>query len=131
MREGHVGSFDGFYGRFSPERRYNMDPVPMPFIVDQGTTYTEGNDKHVHIRGTGSEGLTKRQYTIHIFVNAGLLHDSAYGYIDLVCRGTGKRILGVEKAAYNPKINVLCQKNAWVDREVMLKISTKFIEYKK
>ena len=48
-----------------------MDQVPLPFIVDQHTTFTVEGDSHVHIRGTGSDGLSKRQYTMHIWCNAG------------------------------------------------------------
>ena len=31
----------------------------MPFIVEENDTYTEEDDEHVHVQGTGNEGLTK------------------------------------------------------------------------
>ena len=58
-RDGHVGSFHPYYGRFPPERRYNMDQIPMPFVVDQHDTFTLVDDEHIQVRGTGAEGLNK------------------------------------------------------------------------
>ena len=104
------------YGRFPPERRYNMDQIPMPFIVDQNNTFTDASDEHVHVQGTGSEGLTKRQYTVHIFINAGNTREQTHGYLDLICRGKGNKVSEVEKRAYNANVNVRWQKKAWVDR---------------
>ena len=70
-----------------------MDQIPIAFIVDQNTTYTFEDDKHVQVRGTGAaEGLNKRQYTAHVFINASLECSTAYGNIDMIFRGTGKRI---------------------------------------
>ena len=127
-RNGHIGSYDGMFGRFPPDRRYNMDQVPMPFVVEQNDTYTEETDCHVHVRGVGSEGLSKRQYTVHVFINAG---GTGNGYIDLICRGQGKRVSQVEKEAYNTKVNVRWQKKAWVDREVMIDIAKSFVLFKR
>ena len=42
----------------------------IPFIDEQGSTLTHEDDDHIQVRGTGSDGLTKRQYTAHIFINA-------------------------------------------------------------
>lgn len=131
-RNGHKGSYDGMFGRFPPERRYNMDQVPIPFIVEQGNTFTHEDDEHFQVRGTRSEGLTKRQYTAHIFINAGDTQETTHGYIDMVCRGTGKRISAIEKEAYNTdKVNVFWQKKAWVDRDVMVDIAKTFVKFKK
>jgi len=80
------------FGRFPLEHRYNMDQIPMPLIVKQSDTYTEENDEHIHIRGTGSEGLTKRQYKVHGFINAGDTPENTHGCVDMVCRGKGTRI---------------------------------------
>lgn len=88
-RNGHVGSYHPHYGRFPPKRRYNMDQIPMPFVVDQDTTFTTEDDEHVHVKGPGAEGLNKRQYTAHVFINAGENEENTHGYIDLVCRGKG------------------------------------------
>lgn len=107
-----------------------MDQVPLPFVVDQNKTYTVEGDEHVHIRSPGSDGLEKRQYTMHIFVNAGDGAD-ADGYIDMIARGKGTRISAAEKAAWNTEVNVLWQKCAWVDRPIMLQIAETFGEHVK
>ena len=49
LREGVIksgnerASYDAKWGRFAPNRRFNVDQVPMPFIVEQKKTY----DVHV------------------------------------------------------------------------------------
>ena len=123
---GHIGSYDSIFGRFPPERRYNIDQIPMPFIVEQSDTYIGEDDEHVRVQGTGSEGLTKRQYTVHVFINAGDTPENTHGYVDIICHGKGTRISRIEKDSYNPLINVRCQNKAWVDREVMLEIARTF-----
>ena len=60
------------WGRFPPHLRYNMDQVPLPFVVNQETTYTLDSDNDVHIAGHGKGDLRKRQFTLHIYVNAGV-----------------------------------------------------------
>ena len=54
-----MGTYNGRFGRFPLEHRYNMDQIHMPFIVEQNDTYTEEDDEHVHVQGAGSEGLAK------------------------------------------------------------------------
>ena len=78
-----------------------MDQILMPFIVEQSDTCTEENDEHVHVRGTGSEGLKKRQYKV-FFLNAGDTPENTHGYVDMICRGKGTRISRIEKDSYNP-----------------------------
>jgi hypothetical protein len=118
--------FDNVWGRFPPEMRYNMDQVPLPFVVEQERTFTSHDDAHVHIRSCGADGLTKRQYTMHIFVNAGEGQDGVC-YVELIARGKGQRLSQVEKAGWHPLVSpVLFQKCAWVDRPTMLIIAKKF-----
>ena len=74
----------------------------MPFIVEQSDTYTEEDDEHVHVRGTGSEGLTKRQYTVHVSINTGDNPENTYGYVDMICRGKGKKYLELRKTGTTP-----------------------------
>jgi hypothetical protein len=108
-----------------------MDQIPMPFIVDQDKTFTTDDDDHCQVKGTGAEGLNKRQYTAHVFINAGDTEETAQGYIDLICRGSGTRISRLEKESYNSEVNVRWQKNAWVDRPVMIQIARTFVEFKR
>jgi hypothetical protein len=48
-----------------------MDQVPLPFVVSMHHTFTTGDDKNVQIASTGKSDLRKRQFTMHIYVNAG------------------------------------------------------------
>ena len=72
----HVGDPPGQpwckkFGRFPPRLRYNVDQVPLPFIVNQDSTYTLDDDDDVQIAGTGKGDLRKRQFTMNVYVNAG------------------------------------------------------------
>ena len=132
--DGHVGSFHPYYGRFPPECQYNMDQIPMPFVVDQHNTFTLADDEHVQVRGTGAEGLSKCQYTAHVFINADLTTEDSHGYVDMVCRGKGTRISRLEKESYDQKINVRWQPKAWVDWvdcPVMIEIAKDFVKFKR
>ena len=40
----------GLWGRFPPARRYNMDQVPLPFVVSQDDTFTMEEDTDVNIK---------------------------------------------------------------------------------
>jgi hypothetical protein len=99
-----------------------MDQVLLPFVIDQNTTHAVDGEEHIHIRSPGADGLDKRQYTMHIFSNAGR-GDKADGYIDMIARGKGTRISRAEKQAWHEEVNVRWQKCAWVDRPVMLEIA--------
>ena len=116
------------YGRFPLERRYNMDQVPLPFVVNQESTYTVDSDVNVHIKDP-SEALRKRQFTMHLFVNAGE-GEKRDGCTCLICKGA---IIGwrktIEKTAWNKKVKVLFQKNAWVDTGVMILIAKYFVAH--
>ena len=63
-----------------------MDQIPMPFVVDQDSTFTTDDDEHVHVQGTGGGGLNKQQYTAQVFISVGNSEETACGYIDLICR---------------------------------------------
>ena len=60
------------WGRYPPHLRYNMDQVPLPFVVDQETTYTLDCDDDVPIAGHGKGDLQKRQFTMNIYINVGV-----------------------------------------------------------
>ena len=64
------------------------------------------------MRGTGSEGLRKWQYTVHVFINAGDTPENTHGYVDMIFRGKGTRISRIDKDLYNPLINV-----RWYNKE--------------
>ena len=105
-----------------------MDQVPLPFVVSQEFTFTLHEDNNVHIT-CHNEALRKRQWTMHIIVNAGE-GDSRHAWVDLVSKGTGTLIKQEEKARYHPSVDMFWQKNAWVDTPVMMKLATKFVAEK-
>ena len=65
--------------------------MPLLFVSNQESTYTNQEDSDVHIAGHGKGDLRKRQFTMHIYVNAGV-GDQRDGYIELICKG--KVLLG-------------------------------------
>lgn len=62
-RRRNKSSIDPKYGRWTPGNRYNVDQVPLPFVVDQGTTYDTVGNKQVWV-SQPSSGLDKRQATL-------------------------------------------------------------------
>ena len=119
---------DALWGRFPPSHRYNMDQVPLPFVVSQDFTFTVENDTNIHIT-CPSESLRKRQWTMHVVTNAGD-GEKRHAWVDLVTRGAGKRIKQAETQRYHPGVDMFWQKNAWVDGEVMKKLAHKFVREK-
>ena len=119
---------ESVWGRFTPARRYNMDQVPLPFVVGQDHTFTQASDKDVNIKSPG-EQFRKRQFTMHIVTNAGSGTEKQ-GWVDLVCRGKGMRIRQAERDLWDKDVDVFWQKNAWVDTVVMKKLADKFVRMK-
>ena len=81
-----------------------MDQVPLPFVVSQEFTFTLEEDSNVHIT-CPSEALRKRQWTMHVVVNAGEGNDS-HAWVDLVTKGTGTRTKAEEKARYHKGVDM-------------------------
>ena len=103
---------DRMYGRFQLNERFNSDQVPLPFVNGQSETWAPKGNKRVSIAQPFS-GLEKRQCTIQPTIGpGGKLMQCA-----IICRGTGKRISRVEKKAYDPRVDVFFQKNAWADSD--------------
>ncbi|KAK3273295.1 hypothetical protein CYMTET_18458 [Cymbomonas tetramitiformis] len=110
-------------GRFRFQNRFNVDQVPLPFVVgDFEHTIDDKGAKDVWIRQPGS-GLEKRQATLQICIRAGKTLEGKnlpQPRIAILFRGTGKRISEAEKTAYHPDVDVYWQKCAWVDRPVAI-----------
>ena len=119
---------DALWGRFPPSHRYNMDQVPLPFVVSQDFTFTVENDTNIHIT-CPSESLRKRQWTMHVVTNAGD-GDKRHAWVDLVTKGKGQRIKEAETQRYHPDVDMFWQKNDWVDGEGMKKLAHKFVREK-
>ena len=132
----HVGDPEGQpwsskWGRFPPELRYNVDQVPLPFVVSMDNTYTTADDTDVQIAGTGKGDLRKRQFTMNIYVNAGKGKD-ADGYVELICKGKvidGRRYNKLEREAWQKDVPMYFQKNAWMDRPVMALSASNFTDH--
>jgi hypothetical protein len=91
------------------------------------------DDDDVQIKGTGKGDLRKRQFTMHLFCNAGSGEERA-GYTVLIGRGQvlkGTRFSAAERAAWSKQVPFLFQKNAWVDTTVMEDIAKGFVVYVK
>ena len=114
-------NFDPKWGRFRPERRFNVDQVPLPFVMDCRTTYEVGKkdrfDK-VWVSTPGS-GLDKRQCTLQVLVSS---EDNSHIRTDIIFRGkqNGRFIHPEEKKLYHPDVDVYFQANAWADLEFSL-----------
>ena len=115
-------------GQFPPSHRYNMDQVPLPFVVSQEFTFTVQEDVNIHIT-CPNEALRKRQWTMHVVANAGD-GDSRHCWVDLVSKGLGKRIREEETARYHPTVDMFWQKNAWVDGPTIIKLAEKIVREK-
>ena len=121
LREGLVKTgkdkphYDPKWGRFSPERRLNVDQVPLPFCIDRKTTYeasvprAERREHLVWVSQPGS-GLEKRQASLQLCFGPKTIVRPA-----LIFRGTGKRITPDEIMAYHKEVDVYWQTNAWAD----------------
>ena len=107
--------------------------MPLPFVVNQDSTFTIDDDYDVQVKGSGKGDLRKRQFTMHLFCNAGTGEDRG-GYTVLIGRGKlmkGNRFTAAEKAAWSTNVPFLFQKNAWVDTAIMEEIAREFVEYVK
>ena len=59
---------DLLWGRFCPNRRHNMDQVPLLFVIGQDSTFTTADDNDVYIKSHGNKSLRKRQFMMHIVI---------------------------------------------------------------
>ena len=94
----------------------NMDQTPLPFILDDGKTYNETNEKDV-ICKTGASGLDKHQSTAQLeLFSDGVPRVKPF----LIFKGKGLRITKKERDAWDKRVSVEFQPNAWCDEKVML-----------
>lgn len=110
------GQHSDKYGRFPLHLRFNVDQVGLPGVVDQDSTLDRVGTERVWINTPGSGALEKRQATIQLCFQpvAGVPQPRA----GIVFRGQGLRLSRVERAAWDPRIDVFWQSKAWVDRKV-------------
>ena len=60
---------DRKYGQWMPKQRFNVDQVPLPFVVEQDRTYDFSGSKQIWVSQPGS-GLDKRQATLQLCIRA-------------------------------------------------------------
>ena len=94
----------------------NMDQTPLPFVLDDGKTYDKTGVDEVWC-ASGASGLDKRQCTVQltIFADGGTLMPL------IIFRGQGMRINAAEKKAWDKRVKVMFQTNAWCDEAIMKK----------
>ena len=89
--------------------------VPLPFVIDAKTTYERpgvGRHDRVWVANPGS-GLEKRQATLQVCYSP----EDNNVKIEVIFRGTGKRIAPHEKEAYHKDVDVYWQPSAWADTD--------------
>ena len=101
------------YGRWLPENRYNIDQVPLPFVIDQDKTYDITGTKQVWV-SQPSTGLDKRQATLQLCIRAGGEQNVKPA---IIFRGKGN-VSPAEKAMYDKGVDVYFQKSAWMDSDL-------------
>ena len=100
---------DPLFGRFQLNEWFNADQVGLAFVNGLETTYDVARTKLVRVSQPLAD-LEKRQCTINICIGLG----------DKIIRpatifpGKG-RISAVERAAYDPRVEVFFQVSAWMD----------------
>lgn len=111
-RDEHA-ELDGKYGRWLPQNRYNIDQVPLPFVIDQDKTYETKGSEQVWV-SQPSSGLDKRQATLQLCIRA---EGEQNVKPAIVFRGKGN-VKADEKAEYDKGVDVYFQTCAWMDGEV-------------
>ena len=101
--------------RWLPGACYNVDQVPLPFIVQQDTTYETTGSTSVWVAQPGS-GLDKRQCTLQLCIRPS---DSQPFPPAIIFRAKGK-VKEEKLKSYDPRVHVFWQKNGWMDKEVAL-----------
>ena len=101
------------YGRWTPKNRYNIDQVPLPFVVDQEKTYDVTGNKQVWV-SQPSSGLDKRQATLQLCIGA---EGDQHVKPAIVFRGKGN-VSSAEKTQYDQDVDVFFQTSAWMDSQL-------------
>ena len=101
------------YGRWTPKNRYNIDQVPLPFVVDQEKTYDVTGNKQVWV-SQPSSGLDKRQATLQLCIRA---EGDQHVKPAVVFRGKGN-VSSAEKTQYDQDVDVFFQTSAWMDSQL-------------
>ena len=119
-RRRNNAKLDGKYGRWLPQNRYNVDQVPLPFVIDQDKTYEMKGSEHVWV-SQPSSGLDKRQATLQLCIRAEGQQNVKPG---IVFRGKGN-VSTEEKAQYDEGVDVYFHSCAWIHSHINMEWVTK------
>ena len=93
----------------------NMDQTPLPFVLNDGKTYDDTGATEIWCASAAS-GLDKLQCTVQLTAFA----DGVSRVRPLVIfRGLGKRIAKKESDAWDSRVKVMFQENAWCSESIM------------
>ena len=101
------------WGRWVPERRFNVDQVPLPFVVDQGMTYELKGSTSVWISQPAS-GLDRRQCTLQLCIQPTEKQNVPPA---IIFRGKGN-VKPAELQSYDKRVHIYWQDNGWMDSAV-------------
>lgn len=116
------------WGLLGPRYTFNVDQVPLPFVVDDGITMDFVGAERVWVKQLGS-GLDKRQCTLQLCIRA----EGEQPKPCLIFRGQPhKRTKDQKEEAkgYDSDVYVLWQKSAWADGATCLKWTKIFGEFR-
>ena len=107
--------FHPTWGHWLPSRKYNVDQVLCHFIINQDSTYEEKGSSSMWTAQPVS-GLDKRQCTLQLCIHTEEPQNIPPA---VIFRGKGN-IPPSEKAAYDKRVHVYWQTNAWLESELAL-----------
>ena len=121
-------------GRFPLWRRLNYDQVPLQFVFTSKSKVWAHSSERKHHKGqvkvkTPGAHLAKRQATLQVAITGD--PDMPQPPLTVIFRGQGN-VSETEKMQYDPRVKVLWQSKAWMDRKTNLKwVSTVLADYLK
>ena len=111
----HLPYHDIKWGRFTPERRFNVDQVPMPLPMTTKQLRKSIYRKPKSVTYPGS-GLDKCQCTLQVCISP-----ESKVRIAIIFGGSGKRISAYEIKVYDPDVDVYWLEKAWADTKFSVK----------
>ena len=115
-------TLDKLFGLYPPNRTFNVDQVPLPFVVDNEITMDFTGTKRVWVKQMGS-GLDKRQATLQLLIRG----QGEQPKPCLIFRGKpgrGSKARQEEVKLYDSDVTVIWQKKAWADTDVCVDWAT-------
>ena len=102
-------------GKYEDSDIANMSQTPLPFVLDDGTSYNASGAKEVWCSNSSS-GLDKRQCTVQLtFFADGVSRTRP----TIIFRDQGKRISTNKKRSWDGRVTVMFQPKTWCDKNVV------------